>query len=109
MAEQENIVVKEGGSGGSRMEEDIRPPSNLGQIRECVLMDLRNTRNCHAWRENANESRYANKSLVHGIIFHTYDSDSRTQHERPGVYVDVVRKLRPRHRRCGCMEQVPWL
>ena len=30
---------------GSRMEEDIRHPSNLGQIRECVLMDLRNTRN----------------------------------------------------------------
>ena len=94
---------------GSRMEEDIRPPSTLRQIRKCVLMDLRNTRNWHARRENANESWYANKSLVHGIMFHTCGSDSRTQHDRPGVYVNVIRKLQPRHRRCGCVVQVPWL
>jgi len=96
---------------GSRMDEDIRPPSTLGQIRECVLMDLRNTRNCHAWRENANESGYANKSLVHGIMFHTWPgSDHQNQLYQSEVYVDVVCKLRPRHRWCWCtMSQVPWL
>ena len=92
---------------GSRMEEDIRPPSSLGQIRESVLMDLRNTRNWHAWRENANESGYANKLLVHGIMFHTWPgSNRRNQLFQSGVYVDVICKLR---RQCWCAMQVPWL